>query len=119
MLVRRNEDRAGPGIAQKFGGLLGRERGVNRDHHGPEQHAGKVRNHPLVAVFAENCDSISARYTPRAKRAQYSTDLGCELFGGNRLPAGLGLAEQEMWLVPAGNVKEDVVEGLEAHPRNC
>ncbi len=79
LMLGGNENDAGTGVAQGVGGLLGSQRGVDRNGDGAEQQDGEVGGRPLRAILAENGDSITFVDAPFLQRANGSGDVPAEV----------------------------------------
>src|SRR5215471_5078877 len=68
-----------------------------------------------MPVLTQNGDAIAFRNAPRVQDSHHARDLGGELFGGDRLPAGFEFPECKLRLLAPGDREKDVVKGTETH----
>ena len=102
-------------IAKNVIGLLGRERGIDRDRHRAQQQASEVCDHPLRPVLAQNGNPIASINIPASQRARYPSNSGKKGFRRNRNPPFLPPVQHNPGMPPSDHREKNVVKCPQSH----
>ena len=91
LLPRRDHHNLCAAVAQHVPHLLGGQRGIQRNIHGPQSQHGEVRHRPLPAVLAQQGHAVALAHSPSRQTRRQRAHPPIRLHRSNRLPRRLGL----------------------------
>ena len=115
--VAGDKNNARPRIAQDIGGLVGRERGIDRDRDRSQQQGSEVGDCPLRPVLAQNGNPVTAADAPTSQPARHSCDTPAKRVRRNRAPFIPQLLQHHPGMLALHHGKEHIVKGAQAHSK--
>ena len=119
-LQPRGDDRdAATGVANLLGNLLAGERGIERHIGRTNGQRGKIRDQPLPAIFADECDAVTLFRAELEKGGGQCADALVDLIGRERVPLiELVLPKNRARIGGRRHAKEKVIERRDLRDRH-
>src|SRR6202044_2236420 len=111
----RNKNHATASIVQKKSGLLGRERGIERNRHRAEQQRRHIRDRPLRPVLAEDGDAIALADAAALQGPRRANRGSTKLLRRHRQPRAALAMQHGPFEIALDRGEENIVESGKAH----
>ena len=112
-----DKNNARPRIAQDISGLIGCERGIDRDRDRSQQQGSEVGNCPLRPVLAQNGNPVTSADAPLSQPARHRRDPAAKRVRRNRAPFIPQLLQHHPGMLAFDHSKKHIVKGAQAHSK--